>query len=125
LNKDLSEVIASLGHTDTLVVCDAGFPIPTGVRRIDLAVRQGLPAFKETTQAIADDLKVDSIIVAEETARVSPMILEGLKAVFKDVQITTVCHAELKKLSHEAKAVVRTGEFTPYANVILVCGIVF
>lgn len=125
LNKDISGVIASMGHMDMLVVGDAGLPIPPGVRRIDLAVKKGLPGFLETVEAIASELKVERIIVAEETGSVSPHIQEALIKIFDGAEVEKVSHATLKELSSEARAIVRTGEFTPYANVILVSGVVF
>jgi len=125
LNSDLSEVIASLGHKDMLVVSDAGFPIPRDVRRIDLAVRQGLPGFLEMIEAIADELEVEKIIIAEEMLEKSPQMKEDLDEIFDGAAFKAIAHAELKELSKEAAAVVRTGEFTPYANVILVSGVVF
>jgi D-ribose pyranase len=125
LNKDISEVIAGMGHMDMLVVADAGLPIPAGVRRIDLAVKEGLPGFLETVEAISTELRVERIVVAEETGMVSPHIHAGLCAIFDGAEVETVCHARLKELTRCAAAVVRTGEFTPYANVILVSGVVF
>jgi len=102
LNRDISEVIAGMGHMDMLVIGDAGLPIPREARRIDLAVKEGVPGFLETVEAI-----------------------EALIKMFDGVQVENVTHAELKELCKEAVAVVRTGEFTPYANVILVSGVVF
>ena len=66
LGHALSEVIASMGHTDLLVIADAGFPTPPGVPRIDLAVRCGLPSMLEVTRAIADDLEVETVTIADE-----------------------------------------------------------
>ena len=125
LNKDISDVVASMGHMDMLVIGDAGLPIPRGVRRIDLAVRQGVPGFLETVEAVASELQVERIILAEETTTVSPHIYEALRRLFEGAVIETVSHARLKELSAQAVAVVRTGEFTPYANVILASGVVF
>jgi D-ribose pyranase len=125
LNKDISEVIASMGHMDMLVVADAGLPIPAGVQRIDLAVRKGLPGFLETVEAISGELQVERIVVAEETGAVSPHIHAGLTKIFDGAEVETVSHAQFKELTKNAAAVVRTGEFTPYANVILVSGVVF
>ena len=125
LNRDISEVIAGMGHMDMLVIGDAGLPIPREARRIDLAVKEGIPGFLETVEAIAGELKVEQIILAEETGKVSPHIEEALVKMFDGVQVENVSHAELKELCKEAVAVVRTGEFTPYANVILVSGVVF
>ena len=125
LNKDISEVIAGMGHTDMLVVADAGLPIPAGVRRIDLAVRPGLPGFLETVEAISGELQVERIVVAEETGQVSPQIHAGLTRTFGGAQVEAVSHERFKELTRGAVAVVRTGECTPYANVILVSGVIF
>ncbi len=125
LNQDISEVIAGLGHFDTIVVCDAGLPIPAGVRRIDLAVRAGLPGFLETLEAVAIELQVQGWIMAQEVEAKSPHILQGVRDVFPDAQGRFVPHDEFKDLCKNAVAIIRTGEFTPYANVILVAGVVF
>ncbi|EPF42900.1 D-ribose pyranase, partial [Klebsiella pneumoniae subsp. pneumoniae CIP 52.145 = B5055] len=47
LNADISAVISRLGHTDTLVVCDAGLPVPRSSTRIDMALTQGVPSFMQ------------------------------------------------------------------------------
>lgn len=36
-----------------------------------------------------------------------------------------VMHDRLKELSHQARGVIRTGEATPFANVILYSGVIF
>ena len=125
LNKDISEVIAGMGHTDMLVVADAGLPIPPGVQRIDLAVRKGLPGFLETVEAILGELQLERIIIAEEMRAVSPHIWDRLTQIAAGAEVEMVSHAQFKELTCGAAAVVRTGEFTPYANVILVSGVVF
>ena len=125
LNKDLSMAIAAMGHTDMLVVSDAGLPIPGTTRRIDLAVTRGVPGFLETVKAIAVELNVEKIIVAEEMGAACPHVYKSLLGVFHGAAVDHIPHAELKKLSAVAVAVVRTGEFTPFANVVLVSGVVF
>lgn len=125
LNRDISDVIASLGHLDTIVVCDAGLPIPLGVRRIDLALRPGLPGFQETLRAIAVELQVEGWVMAQEVREENPHMLEGVREVFPDAEGEFVPHSEFKELCGKAKAIIRTGEFTHYSNVILVAGVVF
>ena len=125
LNQEISQVIAGLGHMDMLVICDAGLPIPPGVRRIDLALKKDLPGFIETVECINVEMKVDQIILAEETGKISPQVEAQLLAIFGDAKVERVSHQKLKELSRSAVAVIRTGEFTPYANVILVSGVVF
>ena len=125
LNQPLSEVIAGLGHTDTLVVADAGLPIPAETRRIDLALTKGVPAFLDTLGAVLGEMQVERAIVAEEMLDVSPGIYDAIVDLLGDVPIETVTHLVFKEQTRSARAVVRTGEFTPYANVILVAGVVF
>jgi len=125
LNKDLSEVIATMGHKDLLVIGDAGLPIPQHVRRIDLAIKPNLPGFVDVIEIIEKELSVESVIVAKETEKVSPIIFQNIQRIFSKSQFKYVTHEELKDLTSKAVAVVRTGEFTPYANVILVSGVVF
>jgi D-ribose pyranase len=85
----------------------------------------GYPSFEEVVRDIAKELQVESIILAEETGTVSPHIEAALMNIFSTAEVLKISHEEFKELSHEAVAVVRTGEFTPYANVILVSGVVF
>ena len=125
LNQPISAVIAGLGHTDMLVIADAGLPIPPEVERIDLALVQGVPGFLQTVEVVLREMKVDKVIVANETDDNSPHIAEGLKTLLPGVPFEWVSHARLKELTHTAVAVIRTGEFTPYANVILVSGVTF
>lgn len=122
LNHDLSDVIASMGHTDMLTVCDAGLPIPLGTRRIDLALKKGTPSFAETLEQVALELQVERVIVAQEMRQVSPQVEEIIRGLFPMAEVQVVSHEQFKQLSHQSKAIVRTGEFTPYANVILVSG---
>jgi D-ribose pyranase len=125
LNPELSKVIASLGHTDMLVVCDAGFPVPKEVKRIDLILTENIPRFFDTLKLILDELEVEGAIVAKETRQTSPQVYEKIKEMLKDIPIKEVSHKEFKEISKQAKAVVKTGEFTPYANIILICGVVY
>ena len=125
LNVELSEVIAGLGHGDMLVIGDAGLPIPLDVRRIDLALTRNVPGFIDTLRTVLAEMQVQSVIVAEETGQKSPHILAAIKQLLPTTPIEVVSHELLKADTEGAVAVVRTGEFTPYANIILVSGVVF
>jgi len=125
LNQPLSAVIAGLGHMDQLVVADAGLPIPTGTQRIDLALKEGIPSFVDALEVILEEIQVESAIIADEMISTSPQIYQQLQKMLPDLPIETIPHEELKKLTGGARAIVRTGEFTPYANIILNAGVVF
>lgn len=125
LNIALSEVIASLGHGDLLVIGDAGLPIPPETLRIDLALTANIPSFIDTVRTVLTEMQVEKVLVACETGQISPQVLTELKQLLPDTPFEEISHAELKERCAQARAVVRTGEFTPYANVILVAGVVF
>jgi D-ribose pyranase len=122
INSEISHVIASLGHTDMLVVADAGLPIPSESQRIDLALTQGIPAFLETLRVVLDEMHVEQAFVSEDVMAVSPKMYEAICSLLESVPVKPVPHEEFKTMTARAKAIVRTGEFTPYANVILVAG---
>ena len=125
INQPISSVIAGLGHTDTLVIADAGLPIPAETLRIDLALTKNIPTFLDTLRAVLAEMQVERAIVAEEMLDVSPQVYEAIKEMLGDVPIETVTHLIFKERTRSARAVIRTGEFTPYANVILAAGVVF
>ena len=79
LNQPLSAVIAGLGHTDTLVIADAGLPIPTTTQRIDLALVNGVPTFLETLQAVLVEMQVERAIIATEMAGANDHICVGAR----------------------------------------------
>jgi len=125
LHPDLARVIASMGHGDGLCVADAGLPVPEGVARIDLALGPGLPAFLSVLEAILGELAVESAVIAEELPARSPDMHQEITRRLGGATIQAVPHEQFKKLVGGCRAVVRTGEFTPYANVILKSGVVF
>ena len=127
INPALSRVISETGHTDLLVVTDAGLPSPPGSERIDLADRPGAPAFFDVLDTVLAELVVEGATVSEEVAEKSPEVLAALRERFadQDFEIELIPHVEFKKLTHSARAFVRSGEFTPYANVILHAGVAY
>ncbi|WP_054023175.1 D-ribose pyranase [Bacillus sp. FJAT-28004] len=125
LNSDIAAVIARMGHTDCIVIGDCGLPIPDTVKRIDLAVKPGLPSYLDTLEAVLADMEVESAIIASEMAEQNAVIHDGTRLQLGDIPIKQVSHEELKKITLQAKAVIRTGEATPYANIILQSGVFF
>ena len=127
LNSDISRVLSYLGHTDTVCIGDCGLPIPDEVERIDLALCFGEPTFIRTLQVVLDDMKVERIVLAEEIKTQNPNVLSQIEKLFEgqEVEVEYVPHVELKAQTHDCKAVIRTGETTPYANIILQAGCIF
>ena len=127
LNSDISRVLSYMGHTDTICIGDCGLPIPDQVERIDLSLCFGEPTFMRTLEIVAGDMKVEKIVLAEEIKEQNPKVLAEVEAFFagQDVEVEFVSHADLKVKTNDCKAVIRTGETTPYANIILQAGCIF
>jgi D-ribose pyranase len=122
INARLAGSLAGLGHTDHVVVCDAGLPIPPGPEVVDLAFRYGVPSFESVLSGMLEELVVEGTTAAEEIER-NPRSFALLTSSLPDLGL--VPHEQLKRMVAGAKLVVRTGEATPYSNVILRCGVPF
>ncbi len=131
LNSDISRVLSYMGHTDLLCIGDCGLPVPKETERIDLALRFGQPSFMDVLKEVAGDMKIEKIILAEEMKEKNSEKLQEVLKFFDDletgfkIEVEYISHVELKKLTEKCKAVIRTGETTPYANIILQSGCIF
>jgi D-ribose pyranase len=125
INSEISYTISKMGHTDSLTIGDCGLPIPENVARIDLALKYGVPTFLETLDTILEELCVEEIIIASEIKEKNEIIYKEILKRFENIKINEVSHEEFKNLTKESKAVVRSGECSPYANIILKSGVVF
>ena len=123
LNRELAGHFAKLGHTDRIVIADCGLPIPEDIPCIDLSYKLGEPSFLSILEVVLEDLVVEKAILAQEiqinNAQIDANLVPNLPA------IEYVTHEEFKVLTKETKLIIRTGETTPYANVILQCGVIF
>lgn len=126
LNSHISKILSDLGHTDQIAIADAGLPVPDGVPKIDLALKLGTPSFREVLDVIAEDMVIEKVIIASEIHEENPQTLAYLNEKF-DTQVIddSQNHEQFKALTQQVKAVIRTGEATPYANCILQSGVHF
>lgn len=118
-------MLSDLGHTDTIVIADCGLPVPKGVQKIDLAVRQGLPSFIDVVDEIARHMVIEHVTLAEEIKESNPAVLKEVDSIVKGIPNDFVTHEQFKTLTENSKVIIRTGEATPYANIILRSGVNF
>jgi D-ribose pyranase len=124
LNAELNYAIASMGHTDLMIVCDAGFPIPDDVWRIDLALVADIPDLETVLTAIAGDFIAERVSYAAEMAENNPPLLAKVKRIFADSNHEPIPHAQiLSEMASQAKVIVRTGAFDPWGNILLYSGV--
>lgn len=133
LNADVSAVVSSLGHTDQIAICDAGLPIPAATQRIDLALTQGVPTFLQVLEVVTQEMQVESAILAEEIIKQNPPLHNALLAQLTElgqhqgntISVSYISHRAFKAQTEHSRAVIRSGECSPYANVILCAGVTF
>jgi D-ribose pyranase len=123
LNPRLLALLAGAGHTDLIVIADAGLPIPSGLEVIDLSLVSGVPSFLQVVDAVRQVLAVESALLARETH--GQALYGELAARLKGLPIEEVSHEEFKAGLSKARGVIRTGETTPYANLGLIAGVTF
>src|SRR6266498_1201519 len=122
LHPGICELLAATGHTDCITICDRGFPVPDGPQRIDLALVDNIPTVLDVLRAVAAEFTFDRVVIAQEMTEVSPQHMEGIRSIVGDVPLEVIPHLELKHLSRTAKATIRTGDITPWGNIIIVSG---
>jgi len=123
INRGLAKVISEQGHGDRLMVVDAGFAIPSDVEVIDISLKENSPVVMEVLEELKKFFSVEKIIMATQTKEINPSLFNSVLKVWQNnIEVEVIEHSELKKLAKDVKAVVRTGDFTAYGNVILVSG---
>lgn len=123
LNSDISKVLSDLGHTDQIVIADCGLPVPKDVKKIDLAFNIRQPSFLEVYEVLKQHMEIEHVTIAEEMEVDNAPIFEQVTKDFSEIE--QVNHETFKALTKNAKAIIRTGEATPYANIILQSGVIF
>ncbi len=123
INSHITKILTDLGHTDTIVIADAGLPVPSDVLKIDLSLKLGVPSFEDVVVAVLEDMATEKIVIASEMKERNQKAYELMEK--QNILVEEVSHEQLKMLTSKAKVVIRTGEATPYANCILQAGVIF
>ncbi|MDQ0204981.1 D-ribose pyranase [Pectinatus haikarae] len=125
INAQLAGYIAGLGHKDVFMVVDGGMPIPRGVPIVDLALCGGVPTFKQVMDAVLAETEIEFYTLAKDIEEKNMPLLRYIQDKLQNVEYELIEHTELKKRSADVKFVIRTGEFTPYPNIIMRAGVAF
>ena len=149
LNPQLAELVAEMGHGDILLIADRGIPFPQHDQTvcIDLSIKEGMPTVKDIMEVVLSELEIESVIIAEETKEVSPQVYQEFKEILdkidnkgNPIREENIRHIDFKNIfltgqpvhpdaidltGREVKGIVRTGQFTPYAYIMLVAGVNF
>jgi ABC-type ribose transport system, auxiliary component len=133
LNSEIVSVMARLGHGDSLCIADSGLPVPEGRKRIDIALRSGMPGFADTLRTVLEELCVERVLLAEEIRTNNPDQYQAIEKIFEEyrtkngqkVPVDFTPQTDFKKATASCAAIIRTGECSPYSNIILYSGVIF
>ena len=122
LNRELAAEFAKLGHTDKILITDAGLALPATTKVIDLALAPNLPTTITVLEEVLKHFSVEKILYSEETAKVSPSREKEFLSHFDDsVAVEKVTQSDLRgNFCSEVKFAIRTEDFTAYSNLVLV-----
>jgi D-ribose pyranose/furanose isomerase RbsD len=122
LHPGLAAALAELGHSDTVLVTDAGFPIPAGARVIDLGLTAGTIDALEILRVLRAHLFVEEVRFAPEVRSHYPSLYADLQEIYtgSGAVFLPAPHEELiETWAPRAKVVIRSGSLTAWANVAL------
>lgn len=122
LNRDISALISAMGHQDQLCVADAGLAVPNTVKVIDVALTDNVPTVPQVLRTLLEDYLVEKVILAENFKAENPQAFATIQEIFAGIPMEIIPHATLKQMVCNVKGVIRTGDFTPFSNFILVGG---
>ena len=122
LNREIAAQIAKMGHTDMMLIADAGLAVPNTTPVIDISLKENIPTSIEVLEEVLKHFSVEKIIYSQATVDVSQSReKEFIKHFDENVEVEVVPHALLRdELTRKVKFVIRTGDFTANSNIILV-----
>ena len=113
-----------MGHGDLMIVCDAGFPIPSSAWRIDLAIAPDVPDLETVLTPIAENFIAEKVSYADTLPVHNAPLLEKVERLFAGAELAPVKHETiLGEMAAKAKVIVRTGAFDPWGNILLYSGV--
>jgi D-ribose pyranase len=123
LNPAVLSLLARVRHTNTLVIADRGFPCWPHLETVDLSLTDNVPTVLQVLAALRPDFRIAHAYMAREFKKANDT---GARVRFAQalagVPVRFELHANLKLRVPGAIGLIRTGDMTPYANVVLVSG---
>ena len=120
LNPQINSLLSRVRHTNTLVIADRGFPYWPGVETIDISLVDDLPRVADVLRAVRGNFEIGAYFMAEEFRTNNPRkVVAQRMELTKGVPLTFEPHVKFKQRVPQAIGLIRTGDSTPYSNLIL------
>jgi D-ribose pyranase len=120
LNPAINSLLSRVRHTNTLVIADRGFTFWPQIETVDISLVDDIPRVIDVLAAIQRNFSLGRVFAAQEfLAGNSPQTASELENSLLGIPITFEPHIEFKKRVPSAIGLIRTGDTTQYANLIL------
>jgi D-ribose pyranase len=120
LNPQLLELLARIRHTNTLVIADWAFPYWPEIETVDISLTKGIPTVLDVLDLLTPIFKIGRIWQADEFVTTNtPETVECFAKSFGKIPLTREAHLDFKKRVPRAIGLIRTGDPTPYGNIII------
>ncbi len=120
LNPHVLDLIARVRHTNTLVISDWAFPFWPEIETVDISLTHNLPTVLDVLDLLTPVFKIGRIWQAEEfVAGNSADVIARYAKSFGEIPLTREAHVDFKKRVPMAIGLIRTGDATPYGNIIV------
>ncbi len=120
INPELIKSLTELGHFDSFVICDMGFPIPKHAQRIDLSLLPGYPKLIPVLKACLGEVVVQEMVMLDGVETANEELYKEVTELVHNQEMRYVNLTEFRKMADDAKFFVRTGEDAPCSNIYLV-----
>jgi len=120
LNPHVNFLLSRVRHTNTLVIADRGFPFWPTIETVDLSLVDGVPTVLQVLAALRPNFQIGRAWMAQEFLQHNPAATTAAFAdALRGIEVGHEPHVEFKKRVPLAIGLIRTGDTTPYANMIL------
>ena len=120
LNPHVLQLIARIRHTNTLVIADWAFPFWPQIETVDISLTRGIPTVLDVLDLLTPVFKIGRVWQADEFLASNPQeTVNRFAKSFGKIPLTREPHVEFKKRVPQAIGLIRTGDPTPYGNLIL------
>ena len=123
LNPQINSLLSRVRHTNMLVISDRGFPFWPTIETVDISLVDDVPTVLEVLRAIRPNFEICEVVMAQEfKVENTPKVQKQFAEALAGIPVTFDPHVDLKKRVPQAIGLIRTGDTTQYANMILISG---
>ena len=123
LNPRILSLLARIRHTNALVIADRGFPFWPQIETVDISLVDNVPTVLQVLAAVRANHNFTQAFMAKEFLKNNfKHVQDKFAKALRRVPTKFEAHVEFKKRVPDAIGLIRTGDTTQYANVILISG---